>query len=349
MNFNEPLSKTFFSELQEAIKKIDAASLNFFESTSGHWKPPRKPEKISREKTEKFFELLQNGNGEECRKFGLVEPHYFSFAQAHLHPVFVASAEVKPIHIVRLALLLQPNNHEIVWTLNNELPRFQANPNLRIGLRELSQIFVRLKISDNQIVQHLLHKNQYYDPLSSFHDNDEGVWQFLFDKQDDLEKALYANEIDKRQNALELLAKFPKLPPRFRPKLWEFAFGKAKGERLLAQKCLVNDRQKTEKLLDALKSRIAETRVVAAEWLGSSGDESAIESLREAIEKEKSDALTPRETDRVALKVADIYGEKSIGRTFLGDLSQEDLLFGLEINKLTVEALKHDGLGDWLN
>ncbi|HEX8564633.1 MAG TPA: DUF4132 domain-containing protein [Pyrinomonadaceae bacterium] len=289
VNFNEPLSKSFFSELQEAIKKVDVASLNFFESSSGHWKPPRKPEKISQEKIEKFFELLQNGNGEECRKFRLVEPHYFSFAQTYLNPIFVASTEIKPIHIVRLALLLQTNNQEIIWTLNNELPRFQANPNLRIGLRELSQIFVRLKISDNQIVQHLLHKNQYYDPLSSFHDNDENVWQFLFDKQDDLEKALYANEIDKRQNALELLAKFPKLPPRFRPKLWEFAFGKAKGERFLAQKCLVNDRQKKEKLLDALKSRVAETRGVAAEWWGSSGDENAIEPLREAIEKEKSD------------------------------------------------------------
>lgn len=58
--------------------------------------------------------------------------------------------------------------------------------------------------------------------------------------------------------------------------------------------------------------------------------------------------LTPRETDRVANSVADIYGEKTIGRTFMGDLSEEDLLLGLEINRLTVEALERDNLADWI-
>ncbi|HEX8564635.1 MAG TPA: DUF5682 family protein [Pyrinomonadaceae bacterium] len=58
--------------------------------------------------------------------------------------------------------------------------------------------------------------------------------------------------------------------------------------------------------------------------------------------------LTPRETDRVAQTVADMYSEKSIGRTFFGNLSEEDLLLGLEINKLTVESLERDGLTDWI-
>lgn len=58
--------------------------------------------------------------------------------------------------------------------------------------------------------------------------------------------------------------------------------------------------------------------------------------------------LTPRETDRVARGVAEIYGEKSIGNTFHGEASERDLLFGLEVNKLLVEALEKDGLANWI-
>lgn len=58
--------------------------------------------------------------------------------------------------------------------------------------------------------------------------------------------------------------------------------------------------------------------------------------------------LTPRETDRVAQSVAQIYDEKSVGKTFFGNISQEDLLFGLEVNRLTIEALEHDGLAHWV-
>ncbi|MBC7797460.1 MAG: hypothetical protein H7Z37_11355, partial [Pyrinomonadaceae bacterium] len=59
-------------------------------------------------------------------------------------------------------------------------------------------------------------------------------------------------------------------------------------------------------------------------------------------------SFTPRETDRVAKNVADIYGEESIGKTYFGESSQQDLLFGLEINKAIIEELERDGLSGWI-
>jgi HEAT repeat protein len=67
--------------------------------------------------------------------------------------------------------------------------------------------------------------------------------------------------------------------------------GESESDRLLAQAALASVPDKTAKLLVALGDGRQEIRVAAAEWLGKLGDPCAIDPLKEALRKEKQEAV----------------------------------------------------------
>ena len=284
-----PLSEDFFNNLSKAFDRLHQTSLDQYETNKQYgW--AREPKEISPEKRRKFFELMQNGKGYECAKFSFSEENQnLHWGRNHLTQAFLR-AETKPIHLVRLSLILQ-NTHNFLAYINMQFPEFRSLPNFaNFSARELAQILEALETGEYHIGQALFHRTTYYNPLEFFIETDENFWHYLFDKQDEIEKALFSNEAYKRQNALIYLSKFPQIPPRFRARLWEFALGKTKTERSLAQKCLEKDSYRFARLLEALKNRSAEVRSIAADWLGNAGETAAIEPLRQAIGTEKSDA-----------------------------------------------------------
>lgn len=58
--------------------------------------------------------------------------------------------------------------------------------------------------------------------------------------------------------------------------------------------------------------------------------------------------LTPRETDLVAESVARMHGGEKTGRLFHADMSEAEMLLALRMNQRVVNALREDGLADWL-
>jgi hypothetical protein len=56
--------------------------------------------------------------------------------------------------------------------------------------------------------------------------------------------------------------------------------------------------------------------------------------------------LTPRETDRVAKRVAAMLGAESLGVAYLPDMSSAEMLRAVEVNRLVRAALAADGLGE---
>jgi hypothetical protein len=70
---------------------------------------------------------------------------------------------------------------------------------------------------------------------------------------------------------------------------------------------------------------------------------SALPSLRLALAD-----LTPRETDKVAARVADLHGEKDLGDLVQMDLSEGQLEMNRRVTLLVLQALTNDGLSHWL-
>ena len=69
----------------------------------------------------------------------------------------------------------------------------------------------------------------------------------------------------------------------------------------------------------------------------------ALPSLRLALA-----GLTPRETDRVASRVADLYGKQEIGDLVEYGVTEGQLEMNRRITSIVLESLKTDGLSHWL-
>lgn len=70
---------------------------------------------------------------------------------------------------------------------------------------------------------------------------------------------------------------------------------------------------------------------------------SALPSLRLAFAD-----LTPRETDRVAARVAGLHGEQQLGNLVEAQISERELDQNMRVTALVLETLNRDGLSHWL-
>jgi hypothetical protein len=70
---------------------------------------------------------------------------------------------------------------------------------------------------------------------------------------------------------------------------------------------------------------------------------SALPSLRLALAD-----LTPRETDKVAARVASLYGEHDLGELVEFRISEGELEFNRRLTEVVLKTLAHDGLAHWI-
>jgi hypothetical protein len=89
-----------------------------------------------------------------------------------------------------------------------------------------------------------------------------------------------------------VVAMFPELPPWLVDRLFERALGADKAERPLAQAALARVPDKVTRIAAALKSTKAETRTIAAAWLGDVRDPAAEVPLEAALKTEKNEAAS---------------------------------------------------------
>jgi hypothetical protein len=58
--------------------------------------------------------------------------------------------------------------------------------------------------------------------------------------------------------------------------------------------------------------------------------------------------LTPRETDKVAARVAGLHGQRELGELMEFRITEGELEFNRRLSELVLETLADDGLSHWI-
>lgn len=208
--------------------------------------------------------------------------------------------DLQLIHLVRffsMTRLLDPQFRHcggVPWHTSQFIDMYRRCHAPRIALVHLAEAIRAIGMHDDVLMRHML---ESYFP--AFRWEPEAIWPFVLGKIDLLEEALQppAGDLQSRwqrkrefDNALRLLATFPRVPLSLVGKLWDMAIGTNKADRLRAQKIVVTLPDLPQRLTQALSARGSETRAVAAEWIGRLGDRQYAAPLHQAAKREKQDA-----------------------------------------------------------
>ncbi|MFJ3054430.1 DUF4132 domain-containing protein [Herbaspirillum sp. NPDC087042] len=131
------------------------------------------------------------------------------------------------------------------------------------------------------------------DPLGSDWDR-EAVWPFFAHQLDSVVQLLTGTGSPtdywfNRDGLFRGIATLPSPPVQVVSALFGLALGAGKTERPAAQRALENHPGKEARIVSALADGKAETRAVAAQWLGRLAHAPAVEALEQALKKEKND------------------------------------------------------------
>src|SRR5262249_41457584 len=142
--------------------------------------------------------------------------------------------DLKLIHLVRLLAMLKrlqrPAERQsgMDWGFHNALNTFRS-AHSPLTLLDLAEALHSLELSDDVIV-----KESLWSYFRFFDWEAEAVWPFMISKLDYIERAMGAGDGDPMhrfmeryafENALHVLTKFPRVPPRLVSLLWEKAIG----------------------------------------------------------------------------------------------------------------------------
>jgi Domain of unknown function (DUF4132) len=130
-----------------------------------------------------------------------------------------------------------------------------------------------------------------------------------------------------RSVGFDAVATFPQPPAEVLPRLFELAFGSAKGDRALAQGALAKLPDRQERIVAALSDGKAETRGIAAQWLASLKSAKAVAAVDAALRKEKNDAAIGAMMS--ALETLGVDVDKYLDRDKLASEAAKGLAKGL--------------------
>ena len=284
-----PLSAEFFKELRQALDEYDAGSRAYYEKHKQQNKWLHEPPAVTTETAEQLFSLLRSGDAAACQRHPF-KPNYASTATPRLTARVFSHPEFKLIHATRWVCLITPG--QFVWQLGGLAHHLARPGEPPADLRTLAAVMRAVKLDEGELITSLFHRYYSSHPLRHFMSRDEDVWPYLAENMQTLKQALGGDaDPGKRAVALTLLRSFPRVPGRLAGRVWDIALGSSKTERPLAQSRLEEEPRKFERIALSLGDRSAKARAVAAEWLGRLGDGRAVEHLRRAFDKEKSESV----------------------------------------------------------
>jgi HEAT repeat protein len=219
---------------------------------------------------------------------------------------WLAPPGVRLIHLVRIAYALtqaQIRNRVLSWYNLGDLEAYRSRCKEPFGLRELDAAVATLPGGKPGMVAVLyLAGNSKYQTFCDW--EPALIWPVFAEHSELLRELLgpspnrgtnYATRDyawpTKRANAFRVLAMFPQMPVGFVPLLWDLALGEGKSERAAAQTALAAVPDKAAKIIVALADGRQGIRAAAAEWLGQVGDPLAVAPLKDALRKEKQEAV----------------------------------------------------------
>jgi len=255
---------------------------------------PKLPYQVTAKDIDRLLLFVESGAGlEESRTI-------FSLRHASLADL-VKLPGLKLIHLVRLMYALQllrfgigySNSVMITDTLLLEGFRNAAQP--PFGLREVDAAVANLPgRQQGQMGWAYLVNNSRWNSFCDW--EPDAVWPLFAEQLDLLKKALQPlagvydyGASERRGNVFKVIAMFPQVPVEFMTTLWELALGETKAERYPAQLALNTVPGRTQRVIATLADGRQNIRAAAAEWLGKIGDKSAVEPLKAAFLKEKSE------------------------------------------------------------
>lgn len=222
-------------------------------------------------------------------------PALLPFANPLFHDAalrFVETAEIEPIHLVRILILagtvnffqgtphLMPPGAAFLGRLRKRLP---------FDLFDLAKALRTVGMDDRSIVWWMA------DAAGSFLDWPAPmVAAFLARHVDTLESMLRERPgpqiLSPSSHVYRILEDLGEMPVQLTPRLWNIAVGKADGERRLAQHVLEKLPDLDARITKALGNGAAVVRENAAHWLADRRCAAAIPDVIEAFRKEKAEA-----------------------------------------------------------
>ncbi len=288
---NAPLSADFFNEFRRALEEYDAQTRAYYEKHKEQNKWLKESPAVSNETAEQLFALLQQGTAKACHHHPFKLMNYMAGPGARLTARLFGHPEFELIHAARWVSI--SSHGRFIWQMGEIAHQLERPGAPRPDLRSLAAVMRALNLNEGDILSTLF--NRYYSysqSLTPFMSRDEDVWPYLAENIGVLKDALGGDaQTGARAAALTLLDTFPLLPPKLLPRVWDIALGSSKTERPLAQRCLEKEAPKFERIVSALDDRSGESRAVAADWLGRLGDVRAVEHLRRAFDKEKTESV----------------------------------------------------------
>jgi hypothetical protein len=213
---------------------------------------------------------------------------------------FVELPDLKLLHFIRWMILIGEvgpqwyGDKRIGFLFNSasHIDRYRSAHDPKITLLDLEAALIACGLPAETIARDLL------DGYFRLNWESESVWPYFAKHAD-----LLVNSLNPPQDrahywqwsrvtvdvAFDLLSKFPDVSPALIGGLWEKAVGTNKTDRIRAQKVIQKLPDLQERLAETLAKGNAESRAIAAEWLGRLGDRGANGPLEHAARKEKHD------------------------------------------------------------
>ncbi len=173
------------------------------------------------------------------------------------------------------------------------LSRYRSSHKPPLTLSDLAAGFQAVGLDDRVIGRSVLRGVRLLHEPKRLDWGADAVWPYFADRLELLETAFTPSfDYGRRQekaNAFRVVQMFPEPPRKLQGTLWRLAFGGSRNDRSQAQACLERAVDRTSRTMEALGARKAETRAVAAEWLGRQGDVAALDPLRRALSGESNE------------------------------------------------------------
>jgi hypothetical protein len=255
------------------------------------------PLAVDQDKFQELCRRLEESNGSEGP---LKLPALNDWRLKQLLQDFVKRADLLPIHAVRMAVVMNAIGvnrgartdvaHE--WALRNLFINYTRTHPDQSDLRLLAATFEAVGLDPRPFALSILNTSRWekvaFQPART--------WGYYAEHPDVLEEVFnqpkdYHTD-SRRENVFAVLAHFPQLPPRWLAMMWDLALANPKKERALAQACLDKVKGKEQRIIAAISDGKADTRAIAAEWLGRIGAgcrDLAVSSLKKALKKEKQE------------------------------------------------------------
>ncbi|MBE7382788.1 MAG: DUF4132 domain-containing protein [Leptolyngbya sp. SIO1E4] len=298
-----------------------------------HENPSRDPQKLDCVVDSMLSALiarLQTGTYEDCTK----RQHGF-WNRSSLKEkarTLMTLADFQLIHAMRLVILLgcviskecSRNPYHLVLNDDghNLLLLYSRHHSETNDLRQLATVFEVLKLDPELIGNELLNNRQN---RGFWRWDDDAIWPYFAERLHRLQDTLTL-KIDAdwwaryesrglRANAFRVLKTFPQPPAHLIPMFWELAFHGPKDERIIARNGLNTLEDTQARLLTTLSDPNRDRRMVVAEWLGDRNDAAAIEPLKQALKKEKSEGAKDvmlRSLEKLGASVDDFLDRKHL-------------------------------------